>query len=157
MPSPQYTCPDAPPTSCILFTGSELTFPAEGDELQCDAKLDDVIFKIDKYLFNILTGSDLTGLDKKYLIFDPATITVAGLEQIEIDALDVLNGQVASLTTQLNNLDIGNEVVTVNLGAMSPAVSACAVGTNEYQLKVVLQLFADKLNDFETRISNLEP
>lgn len=156
MSVPKYKCPEAIPTACLLYTGKEFTFLRDDDELACDAKLDDVFSKIDEYLTELVDGNDLRELDKKYLVFDPATIDIKGLHQIEINALDVLNGQVTTLTTTINNLNIGDEVVTVDLGAMAADASDCVIATNQYQLKAVLQLFANKLNDFETRISNLE-
>lgn len=141
---------------CIPFTGKDLTIVA-ANTLKCDANIDDVIFQIDKVLKSLADANDLTGLIKHSLDFDPATITPAELHQVEIDAIDILQGKVTSLETQLANLNIGAEVITIDLPTcLEEDASPCATGTNQYQLIAILNLFAAKLCDHESRILNLE-
>ena len=150
-------CGPTLPSTCIFYTGPDLTFVSEDNQLECDATIDDVIVKIDEALKKLIDGNDLTGLDKDCLDFDPATITPAQLHQIEITQICLNAGAITALQTQLNNLDIGTEVITITLpDCLQPLAAPCAVGTNQYQLINLLTLFANMLCDHETRISNLE-
>lgn len=128
----------------------------EADALECNASVSDAFDLVNKYLKVLVDGNDFTDLNKDCLDFNPATIDAKGLHQLEINEICLLKGQVEALTTQLNNLNIGAEIVTLNLGCLTPDAAECTVGTNQYQLISVLQLFASKLCEFETRISNLE-
>lgn len=153
----KYNCGSGIPSSCVPYTGSTLTFFSSPDELSCDANLDDVIILINKYLKKLVDGNNLTTLNKNKLSFDPSTITPVELHQLEIDAISNLMGQYDALSTQLNSLDIGKEIITITLpSCLATAASSCAVVPNEYQLISLLTLFANKLCDHETRITNLE-
>lgn len=150
------TCGTVLASSCVHFTGKDFTFMKEVDALECNASVSDAFDLVNKYMKILVDGNDFTELDKDCLDFDPLTIDAKGLHQLEITKICFLKGQVDALTTQFNDLNIGEEIVTLNLGCLTPDAAACAVGTNQYQLISILQLFASKLCEFETRISNLE-
>lgn len=154
----KYNCGNILASSCVPFTGANLTFLSEADlELfPCDANINDVIFYIDKYLKKLVDGNDFTDLDKDCLDFDPATIDAKGLHQIEITEICLMKGQIEALQTMVEDLNIGAETVTIDLGCLTPDAAECAVAVNTYTLQSILQLFASKLCDHETRISNLE-
>ena len=155
--NPKCNCGQILPSSCVPFSGKDLTFVTEDNQLECDASIDDVIFKIDAALKKLIDGNDLTGLDKECLEFDPATITPAALHQFEITQICLNKASIEALQTQFNNLNIGTSIITIDLPDCLEADAApCAVGVNEYQLINLLILFANMLCDHETRISNLE-
>lgn len=145
------------PSSCVPYTGPDLTILSGDSQLKCDANINDAIKAIDAAVKKLIDGNDLTELDKDCLDFDPATVTPAQLHQLEITQICLNKGAITALQNQLNNLNIGTEVVTITLPAcLLPLAAPCAVGTNQYQLISLLMLFANMLCDHETRISNLE-
>lgn len=157
MSNSKFNCGQIIPSSCVPYTGKDLTFLLPEDQLECDANINDAIFEIDKQIKILVDGNNLTGLDKECFDFDPATVTPAQLHQLEITKICSNEGSIAALTTQFNNLDIGIEVVTIDLpDCLEPLAAPCLVGTNQYQLITLLNLFAAKLCDHETRIAELE-
>lgn len=152
----KYNCGQIVPSSCVPFTGKDLTFVTDEDQLTCDANINDVIEKIDAALKVLVDANNFSTLVKNCLDFDPATVTAVELHQLEINTLCLHKGQIESLQTQFNEWNIGTEVLGINLGCLTPAAADCAVAANQYQLIALLQLFAAKLCDHETRITNLE-
>jgi hypothetical protein len=154
----KHNCGQILMSACVPFSGSQLTFltSEELEDFPCNANMDDVIESIDTTLKKLVDGNNFTALDIDCLDFDPATVTAKDLHQLEITEICLLKGQVDALSEQLNLLNIGNEVITIDLECMTPDAAPCAVGVNQYSLLTILQLFRDKLCDFETRISNLE-
>lgn len=154
----KYNCGNILASSCVPYTGAELTFLSENDlELfPCDANINDVIFYIDKYLKKLVDGNDFTGLDKDCFDFDPDNIDAKGLHQLEITKICTLKGQIQTLQTLFETLNIGSEEITIDLGCLAPDAAACEITSNTYTLQNILQLFATKLCDHETRITNLE-
>jgi hypothetical protein len=159
MANSKYNCGTILPSSCIPFSGKDLTILITPDELSCDANINDVIEKIDIAVKKLMDSNDFTALEpiEDCLEFDPATVTAKELHELEIQKLCTHEAEILALQNQLNDLDIGNEIITIDLPACLEAGAApCAVGTNEYQLISLLMLFANKLCDHETRITNLE-
>lgn len=144
-------------SSCVHYTGKDFTFNKPEDALECNASASDAFELIDKYLKPLVDGNDFTELDKDCLDFDPLTIDAKGLHQLEITEICLLKGQVEALTTQLNELNIGDEILTLNLQCMTPDAAPCAEGVNQYQLDTILTTLVAKICDHETRILNLEP
>jgi len=150
-------CGPTLPSTCMFYTGPDLTFVSEDDQLDCDATIDDIIVKIDEALKILIDGNDLTELDKQCLDFDPATITPAQLHQIEINKICENTAAILAVQEQINTLDIGTEIITIDLpDCLEAGAAPCAAGINQYQLINLLILFANMLCDHETRISNLE-
>jgi hypothetical protein len=153
----KYTCGIIVPATCSPFQ-KKLSFVEPADQLKCDSSVYDALLVFDKYMKKLVDGNNLTTLD--YDCFEdinPLTITPAQLHQKEMTDICLLKGQVEALTEQLNDLNIGNEVIEVTLPECLQAdIAPCAVGPNSYQLINLIVLFANKLCDLETRISNLE-
>lgn len=156
----KYNCGIIVPSSCVPFTGKKLTFitPEEQQNFDCDANINDVILLADKYLKKLVDGNNLTTLNVDCLTtVNPLTITPAQLHQVEVTEICLLKGQVKTLSDQLNDLNIGNEVVEITLPeCLQEDIAPCAVGPSQYQLISLLILYANKICELETRISNLE-
>jgi len=120
-------------------------FIAEED-FPCDVNVTDVLDLTTAEIDRINGGIDLTTLNKRCYDFDPATGDLKGLNQEHIDKVCALEANLETLQETVDNLDIGTELVTVDLGAMTPITNPCSPTTNQYTLFYVLQVFADKLN-----------
>lgn len=142
---PRKTCGLIVPSSCVPFTGTKPAF-VEEEDFPCDVNVTDIIVLADAEIDKINTTLDLTELAKGCLDFDPLTVQVNELHQVEIDEICALRAELTTLQDTINDLDIGAELVTVDLGAMTPLSNPCSVTTNQYTLFYVLQAFADKLN-----------
>lgn len=153
----KYNCGLVVPATCSPFQ-KKLSFVSEADQLLCNSTVDDALMVFDKYVKKLVDGNNLTELEVGCLTeVNPATVTPAELHQVEINEICLLKGQVEALTEQLNDLNIGSEVITVTLPSCLQAdIAPCAVGVNQYQLINLIVLFANKICDLETRISNLE-
>jgi hypothetical protein len=151
----KYKCGKVLPTSCVPYSGRTLTFltPFSLDVLPCDVNINDVIDRIDLALAQLGTGTNLTTLNSLCLSFDPATVTIVGLHQVEITAICALQTSLNTLTETVDDLNIGNEIITINLGCLTPAAASCAVGTNQYSLLSILSLFSNTLCDIQSRLT----
>lgn len=155
--SSKYNCGQIIPSSCVPFTGPQLTFPKIIDQLDCDANINDVIFTIDAYLKILVDGNDFTLLDKGCLDFIPASVSAKQLHQLEITNICLLLGQTEALQTQFDEFNIGSHTVNIALpGCLTAAAAPCLMGVNTYTLISLLNLYAAKICELETRISNLE-
>lgn len=143
------------PSSQIPFTGKDLTILASPSDLTCNANINEVIEKLDFYIKSLVNESNLTALEPGCLIFDRLTIKPNSLHQLEIDEICGAKARLTTLEDKINNLDIGNETLTINLGPLAPLVTACEVGTNTYKLFVLINLLITKVNTLQTQIDNL--
>lgn len=150
------TCGTVLASSCVHYTGKDFTFNKPADALECNASVSDAFELVDKYLKPLVDGNDFTGLDKDCLDFDPLTIDAKGLHQLEITEICLLKSQLTALQTQFNDLNIGTEVIAINLQCLTPDAAPCAVSPGQYQLIAVLNVIVSKICELETRISNLE-
>lgn len=142
---PRKKCGEIISSSCASFTGRQPAF-VEDVDFPCDVNVTDIIDLTTAEVDKIDDEIDLTALNVRCLDFAPATVKVKELHQIEIDKICALDSVLTTLQDTVNNLDIGAELVTVDLGAMTPITNPCSVATNKYTLFYVLQAFADKLN-----------
>jgi len=153
----KYNCGQIIASSCVPFTGPELTFPKAADQLDCDANINDVIFTIDSYLKVLVDGNDFTALDKGCLDFNPATVSAKQLHQLEITNICILLGQTEALQTQFDEFNVGAHPVTITLpGCLTADAAPCLTGVNTYTLLSLLNLYAAKICDLESRLSTLE-
>lgn len=143
-------------SSCVHFTANDFTFNKPEDALECNASVSDAFNLINDYLKPLVDGNDFSDLDKDCLDFDPTTIDAKGLHQIEITEICLLKSQLAALQTQFNELNIGTEIIAINLQCLSGDAAPCAVAPGQYQLIAVLNTLVSKVCELETRISNLE-
>ena len=133
----KYTCGVPFPSGCITFTGELPTFISPSD-VPCDANLDSVIEKANEKIQRLLDENDLTGLDKKCYDFDPSNITIKDLHQKHIDLGCDHETRLTSIRTDFDNLDISAKIIDVDMGCLSPAIAACAQGSNLYSLLSVI-------------------
>lgn len=148
----KYNCGTIIASSCVPYTGTDLTVLADPTDLACNASINDVITVLDTTLKGVLTGLDLTTLNPLCLGFNPATITPAGLFAIQNVAICELEANVTTLTDLINNLNIGNELITINLLCLTPAAAPCQVSPNTYQLIAVLNTMINEICALKTAV-----
>lgn len=142
---PRKNCGQIIPDSCVPFTGTKPDF-VDADDFPCDVNVADIIKLTIAEVDRIDEEIDLTDLDERCLDFDPAIVKVKELHQAEIDKICALDASVTTLQNAIDDLNIGTELVAIDLGDMTPAPNPCSPGTNQYTLTYLLQTFADALN-----------
>jgi len=157
----KYNCGTIVPTSCSPYTGIKFTFLSEEDAATwpCDINADEAFGYINIYLTPLVEGNDFSELDLDCLeeeFDDPLDLDAKQLHQVEIAQICLLKGIVESLQTQIDDLDIGAELITIDLGCLEGDAVECEVSDNTYAIQNILQLLVAKICDHETRISNLE-
>lgn len=145
----RYKCGEIYPSSCVLYTGDLPTFIV-ADSIPCDANIDDVIEQMNIKLSLLLDGNNLTAIDKKCLVFDPATVTIKGLHQVQITKICDLNSRLGTLELLVGNLNIGNELINIDLGCLAPQAAPCAQGTNLYSLVSILTVLKNEICTIKT-------
>jgi hypothetical protein len=136
----KYTCGQILPSGCVIYTGEFPDFIDE-EELDCDLNLDEVLKLHGEKIDLLLAGNDFTQLDKKCLDFTPATVTAKQLHQVEINKICDLADQLEDLEALLTGLNIGAQLITIDLDCLTPVASPCAQGVNTYTLLSILQIF----------------
>ena len=153
----KYNCGEIVPSSCVPYTGTDLTVLRDPSDLPCNANINDVIAILDTTLKGVLTNIDLTGLNPRCLAFTPATVTVGGLFQVQTDEICALEAGLATVTDLINNLNIGNELITINLLCLAPSAAPCLVAPSTYTLLAVLNAMVFEICSLQTEISELSP
>lgn len=148
----KYKCGLVVPSSCVPYTGTDLTFLVTPDLLPCNANIDDVISLMDAAIKKLIDGDNLTVLNVRCLTFDPATITPAQLHQIEIDQICGLQASLTTLTDQVNALNIGTMPIQINLQCLTPAAAACLTPPNTYTLLAVLNTMISEICALKTAV-----
>lgn len=146
----KYNCGQVLPSSCIPYTGSDLTCIASPSLLACNANMNDVIGLIDGVVKKLVDGDNLTGLNPLCLIFDPATVTPAALHQVEINKICGLDATLSALVTQFNELNVGTLPITIDMQCLTAAVSACVTPVNTYPLVAVLNAMLSEICALKT-------
>lgn len=141
----KYNCGQIIPSSCVPYTGSDLTVLSINETLDCNANINDVIKVLDAKIKILQDDNDFTTLSPRCLNFTPATITNIALHQMEIDEICAAKAQILALQTQFNDLDIGNQLITVDLGCLASSGAACASGTNTYTIRSLFNLVFNTL------------
>lgn len=150
--SSKYNCGTIIPSSCVPFSGRRLTILPDPNLLPCDASIDDVVFLLDGSITHIARGLNLTGLDPMGLDFTPATVTQAELDQVLISAIQGTSAALETLTTQVNDLNIGELDIQINLGCLAPAAAPCLVPPNTYPLIAVLNAMLAEICALKTAV-----
>ena len=141
----KYQCGLVIPSSCVPYTGSDLTSISSPSLLACNANMNDVIGLLDGVLATLVSGNNLTTLNPLCLTFDPATITPKALHQLEITNICGLQASLTSLTTQVNELNIGTMPIAINMQCLTAAVSACLTPPDTYPLISVLNAMLSEI------------
>lgn len=156
MANPKHKCGTILGSYCVPHAGPDLTFLPEGETLECNASIADVIVKINAALTMLVDGFKFSELEIDCLELED-DFTHIELHQAEISKICENAASIAGLQEQFNDWDISEEVITIDLPeCLEEASEPCAVGTNQYQLINLLMAMANKICDLETRISNLE-
>lgn len=148
----KYNCGTIITSSCVPYTGPDLTILEDPTSLVCNANINDVFTIFDTTIKEILVGSDLTGLNPRCLTFVPDTVTVAGLFQVQTDKICSLDAQVTTLTNLINNLNIGSEPITINLLCLTPAAAPCESPANTYTLLAILNTLVNEICALKTAV-----
>jgi len=140
----KYTCGDIIPSGCVLYTGDFPNFINESS-LECDLNLDEILKEYGNKIDTLFSGNDLTTLTKECFDFNPATITPKALHQLEISKICALGDQINDLQNLLTNLNVGEQLVTIDLGCLTPQANPCAQGTNTYTILSILQVMKNEI------------
>jgi hypothetical protein len=136
----KYTCGDTFPSGCVLYSGEFPDF-IDSEEFNCVLNLDRIMELYGGKIDSILSDINLTTLSTQGLSFNPATVTVKELHQVEINKLANLESRLATIESAVGNLNIGSKLITINLDCLTPQAAPCAQGTNTYTLLSILQIF----------------
>lgn len=145
----KFTCPEILPSGCIPYTGE---VPCFMDTEECRIMIDDVLEQTGEQVCDILDQIDLTGLNKLCLDFTPATVTVKALHQVEINKICALDTALTALQAQFEALNIGDELITIDLDCMTPVAAPCDQGTNTYTLLTILTIFRDEICNIKSQL-----
>jgi hypothetical protein len=148
----KYQCGLVIPSSCVPYTGSDLTSISSPSLLPCNANINDVITLLDGVLKIQVDGNNLTGLDPQCLDFDPATINPAQLHQVEIDKICGLDASLTALTDQVNNLNIGTMLISINMQCLAASVTPCEQPGNTFQLIAVLNAMLSEICNLKAAV-----
>lgn len=146
-----YNCGQIFPSGCIVFTGTLPNFITT-ESVSCPPSIDEILGKYGDALDTILDSIDLTGLDKGCFDFDPDTIQVKELEQLQIDKICEHETEITALQTELTNLDISTKSITINLDCLGEDATACADESEAYTLLSILILFRNAICDLRTQV-----
>lgn len=151
----KYNCGMILPSSCIPYTGTDLTFVSSlqpSPLLTCDASMNDVVAAMNTSLTNLVNGNNLTVLNQRCLTFTPATVTPAQLHQVEIDKICALDASLTTLTSVVNNLSIATMPIAINLQCLASAASPCLTPPSTYQLIAVLNVMVSEICALKTAV-----
>ena len=129
------------PSGSVFYSGATLQFlknSVPAVVFPCNANLNQVLNLFDQAVNNLLVENNLTDLNVGNLSFDPATISINGLHQVEINAISANIAAISSLQTQLADLNIGTLPIVINMQCLASIAAPCESGTNTYQLISVL-------------------
>ena len=148
----KYNCGQVLPSSCIPYTGKDLTCISDPTLLGCNADINDVIFLIDGVVKKLVDGDNLTGLNIRCLTFNPATVTPAQLHQVEIDKICGLDASLTTLTNQVNDLNIATMPIAIDLLCLTPGAVPCLTPPNIYPLLSVLNVMLVEICALKTAV-----
>jgi hypothetical protein len=148
----KYTCGTIVPSSCVPYTGKKLAFLEDAAQPECDANINDVVDKIGAAIKDL---KDTIGTAEHDLYCSNYTITdtsVKGLLQAHADKICSIDNYAQNIQNTLNELNVGNYLVSLNLGDLASAASSCEVQINTYQLISVLSLLVAEINAIKTHL-----
>ena len=151
----RYKC-GAPLASACVFYTAEIPTYFLASTFPCNVNIDDVFNVINPTIQTILTGNDLTGLTPLCLSFNPATITIKDLHQLEISHICALHAQADGLQNQINDINVGVESLTIDLQCLTPNTNPCSSATNNYSLFFVLTTMLTKICSLQDQINALQ-
>lgn len=138
------------PSGCIIYTGALPNFIIDPS---CNLNLDELLEAHADEIGGLLDSAKLSDLDKHYLNFNPATVDLKGLHQIQIDALQDHQTRISALETELAGLNVGNKLVQINLSCLTPTAAPCAQGTNTYSLVSLLTILVNEICQIKSQLA----
>lgn len=141
----RFSCGNVTPSQCVPYTGRNLVFLPLNQQPDCDASINEVFDLISKAILAINTAIDLTNQNNQCLIDVPTNVDVKGMFQIQTNEICQLAAIVTTLQEIVNDLNIANELITIDLGCLAAAAAPCQTGTNTYSLISILSLFANQI------------
>lgn len=129
------------PSGSVLYTGATLEILQNSTTpiaLPCNGNLNQAISFFDQAVNNLLVQNNLTELTPENLTFNPATITINELHQIEINAISANIASIAALQTQLAGLTANSLSVTMNMQCLAAGAAPCESAPGIYPLIGVL-------------------
>jgi hypothetical protein len=144
----QFKAGFVPPSGSVLYNGAVLQFLQNGNpvpQLPCILNLNQVLNFFDQAVNNLLAQNNLTTLNPQGLPFSPATITINGLHQVEINAIAGNAASILTLQETVADLSANTLPVTINMGCLASISAPCESGTNQYQLIAVLNSFLSEI------------
>jgi hypothetical protein len=148
----KFRCGSIIPSSCVPFSGKDLSFLTTANQIACDASIDDVIEKVSDKLVEIGNAIDVSDYDTSCLQGLPAYPTLVQISKAHTEAICAISSQVETLIDEFAELDIANEHITINLGCLAPAATSCAVATNTYTLISILTLLKNEICAIKTEL-----
>lgn len=136
------------PSGSVLYSGADLQILQNSIPsvvFPCNGNLNQVLNLFDQAINNLLVQNNLTQLVPGPLGFNPATITINGLHQIEVTAINALNGEMSTLQTLFADLTATNLPIDINLQCLAPAASPCISGIDTYPLIAVLNVMVSEI------------
>lgn len=151
----KYNCGTVIPSTCVVYTGKLPKF-FEKKELCSILNINDVFEQYGEKLDLLLEQNDVKTLDKKCLGYDPATITIKKLHQIEINEICGLKAKVETLEDLLANLNIGEQLLTIDLKCFKAENLPCQVENDVYTLLSILNIIITELCLMKEQIQEIE-
>jgi hypothetical protein len=143
-----YTCGVPLPSGCVLYTGD---IPSFITDAPCDASLDFILEQHAEQIETILASIDLSDLTKGCFTFTGTT--VKAFAQETITKVCVLETSVLALESAIDNLNIGSELITIDLQCLTPLAAPCASAVNTYTLLSVLNLLVSEICLIKTTLN----
>jgi hypothetical protein len=143
------------PSGSVFYSGATLQFLQNSVPpiaLPCNANLNQVLNLFDQAVNNLLVENNLTQLTPESLTFNPATISIKGLHQVEINAISANIASILSLQTQLADLNVGILPITINMQCLASIAAPCESGVNTYQLIAVLNSMLSEICALKTAV-----
>jgi len=150
-----YKIGTAIPSGSILYTGPVLAFLANSTNpitFPCNGNINQVFNLFDQAVNNLLIQNNLTAITPGNLVFNPATIQINQLHQIEINAINALQAQYNSLSTMFNTLNIGDLDITINMQCLTSITAPCESAASVYPLIAVLNSMLSEICALKTAV-----
>ena len=135
----RHTCGPTMSSACVWYTGQFPKFINQ-DDLTCKVNLNDILKLYGDKIDAIIADTDISSLNPRCLGYDTSDITHVKLEDIQNAAICDLKTTVDVLNTTVTNLNIGSQLITIDLKCLSENAGPCEVGTNTYTLTSILNL-----------------
>lgn len=143
-----YTCGVPIPSGCVTFTGE---IPSFITDAPCAPSVDFILEQHADQIVALLDSTGLSGLNKGCFTFTGGK--VKDFAQEAITKICVLETSVLALQAAVANLNIGAELITIDLDCLTPQAAPCASGTNTYTLLSVLNLLVAEICLIKTTLN----